>query len=90
VSDEWMDHVRWSYLHRIKLMAQRHGFVLVRAKDAAPEAELEGYLAAELGPEDVEPSLYMLLVQASGERRFSEGATIGQIEDYLMGLPPAD
>jgi hypothetical protein len=46
-------------------------------------------LAAELGPEDVEPSLYMLLVQASGERRFSEGATIGQIEDYLMSLPPA-
>ena len=83
MSDEWMDHVRWSYVHRIRLMAQRHGFVLVRFPDYDPDTELEGYLEAEWGDEDAEPSLYLLLEQSTGKHLFPEGVTIGQIEDFL-------
>ena len=87
MSEEWMDHVRWSYLHRIKLMAQRQGYVLVRAPDIGPDTELEGYLEAEWGAEDADPSLYMLIEQSTAKKWFPEGITIGQVEDFLTGDP---
>jgi len=83
VSDEWMNHVRWSYLHKMRLMALQHGLTLVKAPHADSDDELEGYLAGEWGDEEEEPTLFMLLEQATGNKYFPDGATIGQIEDYL-------
>ena len=56
---------------------------LVRVPDYDPDTELEGYLEAEWGDEDAEPSLYLLLEQSTGKHLFPEGVTIGQIEDFL-------
>ena len=89
MSDAWMNHVRWSYLHRVRLMALQQGLTLVKAPGADPDAELEGYLAGEWGDEDEAPTLFMLLEQATGEKCFPQGATIGQIEDYLSTGPHA-
>ena len=83
MSDEWMDHVRWSYLHRIRLMALRQGFILVQAPSGDSDAEFEGYMTAEWSGEDEEGCLYTLILQATGENRFPQGATLGQIEDHL-------
>jgi hypothetical protein len=83
VSDEWMDHVRWSYVRGIKQLAQNRGYALVGLRDPGPDSELEGYLESEWGSEDAEPELYLLLEQATGERLFAGGATLGQIEDFL-------
>ena len=81
--EEWMDHVRWSYVHRIKLMAQRQGFVLVSAQADDPDAEVEEFFAAERDAGDDAPSLCMLVEQATGTRHFPEGVTLGEIEDFL-------
>ena len=43
----------------------------------------KGYLEAEWGDEEAEPSLYLLLEQSTGKRLFPDGVTIGQIEDFL-------
>jgi hypothetical protein len=89
VSDAWMNHVRWSYLHRIRLMALQQGLTLVKVPGDDPDAELEGYLAGEWGDEEEDPTLFTLLEQATGDKCFPEGATIGQIEDYLTSGPHA-
>ena len=89
MSDEWMNHVRWSYLHKIRLMALQQGLTLVKSPQGDPNAELEGYLAGEWGDEEEDPTLFMLLEQATGNKCFPEGATIGQIEDYLATGPHA-
>lgn len=84
MSDDWMDHVRWSYLHRVRLTALRQGFILVQAPDDGdPDAELEGYLTAEWSSQDEESGLYTLVEQATGGNCFPDGITLGQIEDYL-------
>jgi len=87
VSNEWMDHVRWSYLHRIRLTALGQGYILVQAQETDPDSELEGYLTAEWSGEDDEGCLYTLLLQATGKNCFPDGATLGQIEDYLAEGP---
>jgi hypothetical protein len=78
-----MDHIRWSYVRGIKSLAQNRGYALVGLREPGPDAELEGYLESEWGSEDAEPELYLLLQQATGKRLFAEGATLGQIEDFL-------
>jgi hypothetical protein len=87
LSDDWMDHVRWSYLHSLRLTALRQGFILVQSSDPDPDAELEGYLTAEWSGQDDESCLFTLLEQATGENCFPDGVTLGQIEDYLATGP---
>jgi hypothetical protein len=79
-----MDHVRYSYLHKIRQMALQQGFIVVQAPSGDPDADLEGYLTSEWSSHDDESSLYTLVVQATGESLFADGVTLGQIEDYLM------
>ena len=78
-----MDYVRWSYLHQIRLLALRKGFVLVQAPIGDPDAELEGYLTAEWSSQDKETMLFTLVEQATEDNVFPQGVTLGQIEDYL-------
>jgi hypothetical protein len=78
-----MDHVRWSYLHRIRLTALQQGFVLVQAPVGDQNSELEGYLTAEWSSQDEETMLFTLVEQATGDNVFPDGVTLGQIEDYL-------
>jgi hypothetical protein len=83
VNNDWMDHVRWSYLHEVRLLALQRGFVLVQAPIGDPDTDLEGYLTAEWSSQDAESALFTLVEQATGDNVFPEGVTLGQIEDYL-------
>lgn len=83
MSNDWMDHVRWSYLHEIRLLALQRRFILVQAPAGDPDAEFEGYLTAEWSSQDEETALFTLVEQATGNNVFPEGVTLGQIEDYL-------
>ena len=83
MSNDWMDYVRWSYLHETRLLALQKGFILVQAPVGDPDSELEGYLTAEWSSQDKETMLFTLVEQATEDNVFPEGVTLGQIEDYL-------
>ena len=88
MSDEWMDSVRWSYINRIRLMALQQGLVLVKVP-SDPSALLKDYRAPEWACEEDAPCLYVLLDEEAGDTLFSEGITIGDVEDYLTTGPRA-
>jgi hypothetical protein len=79
---QWMDHVRWTYIHRVGLMARQHGLTLAQSPIDPAEEPLD--IWDESGKAADEDCLYLLIDQATGERYPRRGITLGEIEDYLL------
>ncbi len=79
---QWMNHIRWTYIHRVSLMALQHGLTLAQSP-SDPDAEPMD-IWDENGEAANADGLYLLIDQATGERYPRRGITLGEIEDYLL------
>jgi len=98
-----MDHIRWSYIRKIRQMALQQGFVLAKMEavghgiipDEFPVFELRqpggkpsgGIADAEWECHDDDACLYTLVDQVTNASAFKDGVTIGQVEDFLINNP---
>jgi len=79
----FMDSARRSYTDRIRFMALREGFALVKVPGDNAQPNQEDQPTLDSTCEHDDPCLYMLLNEKDGTETFPLGATIGDIEDYL-------
>ena len=79
---QWMSHVRWTYIHRVSLMALEHGFTLAQSPSDPESDPLD--IWDENGEASDEDCLYLLIDRATEERYPRRGITLGEIEDYLL------
>ena len=79
----WMKSVRRSYILSVSLMALQYGFTLAEAP-ADPSADPENVRDGQDQGRDDESCLFVLTDQSTGKAYPRRGATLGEIEDYLL------
>ena len=84
MSDEiqWMNHIRRTYIQKVRRMALEHGLRLAEAPDTlqGDPKDLWDERGKDLGEH---ACLYMLIDCDNGEQYSRHGITLGQIEDHL-------